>query len=148
MISPALSIRYPFLLSFFLLILYPFNKGALAEQLIAQQIMVQHQYFIEPELYYWAREKKTASAEVDFVITNNKRQIIPVEVKAGSTGSLRSLQIMVVEKSLHHAVRFNSMPPSIFHEKRNTVKGESRFTLYSLPHYLSGQLMRIVNKIN
>ena len=124
------------------------NKGALAEQLIAQQLMVQHQYFMEPELYYWAREKKAASAEVDFVIINNERQIIPVEVKAGSTGSLRSLQIMVIEKSLHHAVRFNSMPPSIFHEKRNTVKGESRFTLYSLPHYLSGQLLRIVNKIN
>ncbi|MEA1969036.1 MAG: ATP-binding protein [Thermodesulfobacteriota bacterium] len=123
------------------------NKGAMAEQLIAQQIIVQHQYFMEPELYYWAREKKAASAEVDFVIANNKRQIIPVEVKAGSTGSLRSLQIMIIEKSLHSAVRFNSMPPSIFHEKRNTVKGESRFTLYSLPHYLSGQLLRLVNKI-
>ncbi|MCD4719687.1 MAG: ATP-binding protein [Desulfobacula sp.] len=124
------------------------NNGALAEQLIAQQLVVQHQYFIEPELYYWAREKKAASAEVDFVITNFKRRIIPVEVKAGSTGSLRSLQIIVIEKSLHHAVRFNSMPPSIFQEKRNTVKGESRFTLYSLPHYISGQLLRIVNKID
>jgi len=123
------------------------NKGALAEQLIAQQLIVQHHDFIEPELYYWAREKKAASAEVDFVIANNKRQIIPVEVKAGSTGSLRSLQIMVIEKSLHHAVRFNSMPPSIFLEKRNTVKGRSRFTLYSLPHYLSGQLLRLVNQI-
>lgn len=124
------------------------NKGSLAEQLIAQQLMLQYQYFMEPELYYWAREKKASSAEVDFVITNNKGQIIPVEVKAGSTGSLRSLQIMVIEKSLHHAVRFNSMPPSIFHERRNTVKGESRFTLYSLPHYLSGQLLRLVNQIN
>jgi len=123
------------------------NNGALAEQLIAQQLIVQHHDFIEPELYYWAREKKAASAEVDFVIVNNKRQIIPVEVKAGSTGSLRSLQIMVIEKSLHHAVRFNSMPPSIFLEKRNTVKGRSRFILYSLPHYLSGQLLRLVNQI-
>ena len=123
------------------------NNGALAEQLIAQQLIVQHQDFMEPELYYWAREKKASSAEVDFVITDNKRQIIPVEVKAGSTGSLRSLQIMVIEKSLHHAVRFNSMPPSIFQEKRNTVKGKSCFTLYSLPHYLSGQLLRIMNEL-
>ncbi|MBU8848140.1 MAG: ATP-binding protein [Desulfobacterales bacterium] len=123
------------------------NNGALAEQLIAQQLIVQHQSFIEPELYYWAREKKASSAEVDFVITNNKRQIIPVEVKAGSTGSLRSLQIMIIEKSLNHAVRFNSMPPSIFQEKRKTVKGKSRFTLYSLPHYLSGQLLRIMDEI-
>ncbi len=123
------------------------NKGALSEQLVAQQLIAQHQYFMEPELYYWAREKKASSAEVDFVITNSRRQIIPVEVKAGSTGSLRSLQIMVIEKSIRHAVRFNSMPPSIFHEKRNTVKGDSRFTLYSLPHYLAGQLQRLANTI-
>ncbi len=32
-------------------------------------------------------------------------------------------------------------------EKRNTVKGKSWFTLYSLPHYLSGQLLRIMNEI-
>jgi len=123
------------------------NKGALSEQLIAQQLMVQYPYFMEPELYYWAREKKTASAEVDFVISNNKRYIIPIEVKAGSTGSLRSLQIMIIEKSLEHAIRFNSIPPSVFHEKRNTVKGESRFSLYSLPHYLSGQVFRLINEI-
>jgi len=123
------------------------NNGALAEQLIAQQVMGQYPDYMEPELYYWAREKKASSAEVDFVIASDHRQIIPVEVKAGSTGTLRSLQIMTVEKKLTHAVRFNSMPPSIFNENRKTLKGESRFTLYSLPHYLSGQVMRIVNEL-
>ena len=123
------------------------NKGALSEQLIAQELLTQSECFIKPELYYWAREKKAASSEVDFVIANNKRQIIPVEVKAGSTGSMRSLQIMIIEKSLCHAFRFNSLPPSIFHEERDTVKGKSKFTLYSLPHYLSGQLLRVANNI-
>lgn len=123
------------------------NNGALAEQLIAQQLTAQHPWYIEPELYCWAREKKAASAEVDFVIANKHRQIIPVEVKAGSTGSLRSLQIMVVEKSLDVAVRFNAMPPSVLDENRKTVKGDAVFTLYSLPHYLSGQLPRLLDEI-
>ncbi len=30
---------------------------------------------------------------------------------------MRSLQIMMIEKSLRHVVRFNSDPPSVFHEK-------------------------------
>lgn len=124
------------------------NNGVLSEQLIAQQLKFQHQDFQEPELYYWAREKKAASAEVDFVIADGKRRIIPIEVKSGSTGSLRSLQILVVEKSLVHAVRFNSAPPSVFHEKRKTVLGDTEYTLYSLPHYLSGQVLRLMNALD
>ncbi|MDA3940193.1 MAG: ATP-binding protein [Spirochaetia bacterium] len=124
------------------------NKGALSEQLIAQQLIFQHQDFQEPELYYWAREKKAASAEVDFVIADSKRRIIPIEVKSGSTGSMRSLQIMITEKSLDHAVRFNSEPPTIFHEKRETQLGEAQYNLYSLPHYLSGQIVRLVNELD
>lgn len=121
------------------------NNGALAEQLIAQQLMAQYPDYMAPELYYCAREKKASSAEVDFAVVDDRRRIIPVEVKAGGTGSLRSLQIMMVEKKLARAVRFNSTPPSIFHEDRQTLKGRSKFTLYSFPHYLSGQVMRLVN---
>lgn len=117
------------------------NNGVLSEQLPAQ-----HNDFQEPELYYWAREKKAASSEVDFVITDNKHRVIPVEVKSGSTGSMRSLQIMVFEKKLSHAVRFNSSPPSVFHEIKKTVLGEIEYRLYSLPHYLSGQLIRLMNE--
>ena len=109
--------------------------------------MWQYNDFQEPELYYWAREKKAASAEVDFVITDSRRRIIPIEVKSGSTGSMRSLQIMMIEKSLHHAVRFNSDPPSVFHEKRKTVLGDAEYTLYSLPHYLAGQIIRLMDDV-
>ncbi|MEA1910487.1 MAG: DUF4143 domain-containing protein, partial [Spirochaetota bacterium] len=124
------------------------NNGVLSEQLIAQQLMSQHADFQEPELFYWAREKKAASSEVDFVISDNKRRVIPVEVKSGSTGSMRSLQIMVFEKKLSHAVRFNSSSPSIFHEVKKTVLGDVEYRLYSLPHYLSGQVKRLMNEIN
>jgi len=124
------------------------NNGVLSEQLIAQQLNFQRQDFQEPELYYWAREKKAASAEVDFVIADSKRRIIPIEVKSGSTGSMRSLQIMVFEKSLCHAVRFNSEPPSIFHEERRTILGDAKYNLYSLPHYLSGQVVRLMNELD
>ncbi len=124
------------------------NNGVLSEQLIAQQLHFQHLDFQEPQLYYWAREKKAASAEVDFVIADSKRRIIPIEVKSGSTGSMRSLQVMIHEKSLSHAVRFNSEIPSVFHEIRKTVLGDTEYNLYSLPHYLSGQIVRLMNELD
>ncbi len=44
-----------------------------------------------PELYYWHREAKSSNAEVDFIFKLDE-QAIPVEVKSGSSGKMRSLQ--------------------------------------------------------
>ena len=120
------------------------NKGVLAEQFIGQHLYIAHPYYREPELYYWAREEPSASSEVDFLIEDGVRRIVPVEVKAGSTGGLRSLQIMVQSKSLSVAVRFCSEPPTVFSESRRTVKGGIEFELISLPHYLVQQVSRLL----
>jgi hypothetical protein len=120
------------------------NGGIVAEQAVGQELASLHPFYSEPELYYWIREKKASSAEIDYLITDSKNRVVPVEVKAGSTGGLRSIQMMVFEKSLSLAVRFNSEKPSILKENRKTVKGEVHFTLVSLPHYLAGQVLRIL----
>ena len=122
------------------------NNGALAEQFIGQQLYCLHPWYTEPELYYWAREQKASSAEVDYVMTDGNNNIVPIEVKAGSTGSLRSLQVMVAEKSLKLAVRFNSEPPTMLQEKRTSAKGDVDFVLLSLPHYMVGQIGRLVDE--
>ena len=49
---------------------------------------------MEPELYYWRREKRGSSAEVDYLIQHGT-QIIPVEVKARTTGQMRSLHLLM-----------------------------------------------------
>ncbi len=120
------------------------NRGVLAEQFIGQHLYHLQPAYREPELYYWAREERSAAAEVDYVIADEHGRVVPVEVKAGSTGRLRSLQIMVHEKSLPIAVRFCSEPPTIFHEVRETVMGKIDFKLISLPHYLVQQLPRLL----
>ena len=124
------------------------NRGAMAEQFIGQLLYAMPPPYREPELYYWAREAPSSSAEVDFVIADDRHRVVPVEVKAGNTGKLRSLQIMVKEKSLALAVRFCSDPPSVFNEKRATVKGNVDFRLVSLPHYLAQQTARLLNQVN
>ena len=39
----------------------------------------------------------------------NGEKVVPVEVKAGVTGSLKSLQVFVAEKKMPFALRFNAM---------------------------------------
>ena len=58
------------------------------------------------------REKKSNNAEVDFVISK-ANQIIPIEVKAGKSGSLKSLLQFVYHKNLDFAVRFDLNMPSL-----------------------------------
>ncbi len=119
------------------------NKGALAEQFIGQHLKYLQPAYRSPELYYWCRENPSASAEVDYLI-ESIHGIVPVEVKAGKTGKLKSLQIMVKEKSLPLAVRFCTAKPQINKEVRGTALGPVEFTLVSLPHYLVQQISRLV----
>lgn len=65
-------------------------KGALAEQLVGQELLSTN---LSP-LYYWARASKSSTAEVDYVISQ-KGNIIPIEVKSGSVGSLKSMHLLL-----------------------------------------------------
>lgn len=65
-------------------------RGALAEQFVGQEMQVSQQ----GSLYYWDRQAKSSSAEVDYLAVLNGR-IHPVEVKSGATGSLRSLHLFL-----------------------------------------------------
>ena len=65
-------------------------QGMLSEQFVVQQLIVQN----EKQLYYWARNESGASSEVDLVVLQDSK-IIPVEVKAGKSGSLKSLHYLL-----------------------------------------------------
>ena len=65
-------------------------QGKLAEQFVAQELLAWH----SSELFYWARESRGSSAEVDFLVVRQGK-IYPVEVKSGPSGSLRSLHLML-----------------------------------------------------
>ncbi len=66
------------------------HRGKLAEQFVAQELIAHH----TSELFYWAREARGSSAEVDYLAVQNGR-IVPIEVKSGKGGSLRSLHRML-----------------------------------------------------
>lgn len=65
-------------------------RGKLAEQFVAQELLAKN----GSELFYWARDARGSTAEVDYLVVC-EGNIYPVEVKSGAGGSLKSLHMMI-----------------------------------------------------
>jgi hypothetical protein len=96
------------------------------------QELLSTQYHALSHLYFWARDKKESSAEVDYIFPFEGK-LIPVEVKSGSEGKLKSLQIYMDMAPHTMAVRFYAGEISI--TKAATGKGK-KYHLLNLPYYL------------
>jgi predicted AAA+ superfamily ATPase len=86
-------------------------KGLVAEQFVGQQLQSLKKPYEEPLLYYWQREARGSTAEVDYLWQSGER-ILPVEVKAGKTGTLKSLRLFLMEKEAPFGIRFSLHPLS------------------------------------
>ena len=90
--------------------------------------------------------KHTVNAEVDYVLGLNG-QVLPVEIKSGASGSLKSLHQFAGEKAVARAVRFYTAPPAQQEVKTYIRKANSRvevsYELLSLPLYLVEALPNI-----
>ncbi len=65
-------------------------NGKLAEQFIGQELRANS----PSNLYYWQREARGSSAEIDYLIERDG-EIIPIEVKSGGSGQLKSLHLLL-----------------------------------------------------
>jgi predicted AAA+ superfamily ATPase len=115
------------------------NEGELAEQFIGQQLLTREPFFINSELFYWIREQSDSNAEIDYLLEIGNKTL-PIEVKAGKTGTLKSLHVFMLENDKKIAIRFNADQPSIT-DVKTTVRMKSdirevEYKLLSLPLYL------------
>jgi predicted AAA+ superfamily ATPase len=110
-------------------------KGALVQQIVNQEIKAQN-YLAAPSRGFWARDEKGTSSELDLLYPFQNK-LIPIEVKAGATGKLRSLHEFMDRCDHHYAVRFYSGEISIDTIKTRTGKN---YKLLNLPYFLSGWL--------
>lgn len=125
------------------------QEGGLAEQFVGQELRSLGPAFEEHPLFYWHREEKNANAEVDYLWAH-EANVIPVEVRAGTSGSLKSLQVFLAEKERNFAVRLNMDRPSLGSFSaavggKGGVRNVS-YTLLSVPLYLAGQLDRLLHE--
>lgn len=110
-------------------------EGRTAEHIVGQEFAALNS--TTPRgLCFWVRESSQSAAEVDYIFVHNG-QAVPVEVKAGASGALRSLHQFVDNSGCPLAIRFWQGPLKIEEQK---TPAATRFKLANLPHYLAGCL--------
>ena len=110
-------------------------KGTMIEHLVGQELLAfQHQSL--SALHFWVREKKTSVAEIDYLFPYEGK-LIPIEVKSGSEGKLRSLHLFMESAPHNTAIRFYAGEVSI--TKVSTSEGK-QFNLVNLPYYCVSQI--------
>ena len=118
------------------------NRGALAEQFAGQQLRAALSAYGEPELFYWQRTGGR-QGEVDYLIQLNG-QLVPLEVKSGSSGAMKSLHQFMFDKQLSLAVRLDTNQGSQQDVRVKTTQGDAvAYTLVSLPVYLAERVWEV-----
>lgn len=82
------------------------NKGGIAEQFIGLEIMKNSSCYQQTELFYWHREALNSNAEIDYLI-QKQNEIIPIEVKSGTKGSMNSMFLFLEEKKAKFGCRLS-----------------------------------------
>ncbi len=80
------------------------NKGAIAEMFVGLEFIKNGNTRIPESLYYWENLSRGASAEVDYISAYNM-DVLPIEVKSGVSGKMKSLRMFMQNKSVHTAIR-------------------------------------------
>lgn len=116
-------------------------KGAITPHLISQELIsLSSLNYAKPN--FWVREKKQASSEVDLVVQHNN-YIVPIEIKSGKEGKLKSLHQFIDNATHYYAVRFYAGEFSI--EKHKTPMGKKPYLLMNLPYYLGTKLFEYLD---
>ncbi|MFT7671352.1 MAG: putative AAA+ superfamily ATPase [Planctomycetota bacterium] len=122
----------------------PNIRGKLTEQLAGQQLRNPSPSLgDEPILHYWQRSGGRPG-EIDFLIEIDQ-VIVPVELKAGASGSMKSLHQFMHDKQLELAVRIDTNPPSVMDAEVRTTQGDqATYRLLSLPGYMLWRVTQLV----
>jgi len=110
-------------------------KGAIIPHLVTQEI-ISLQAITSSKPNFWVREKAQSNAEVDLVLIH-RDLLIPIEIKSGSTGSLRSLHQFIEAVDHPYAIRIYGGNLSV---EKAISPNKKNYLLMNLPYYLGTRL--------
>ena len=105
-------------------------KGAVAEQFAGQELIACQSPYTKAELYYWGRDTKNSTAEIDYLIVK-EAHVVPVEIKSGPTGRMKSMHMFIEKYHSETALKISQA----------TFRNES--PIVSLPFYAIESFQRI-----
>lgn len=114
-------------------------QGTLIEHLIGQEIL-SFQYNALSALHFWVREKKESTAEVDYLFQYDGL-VIPIEVKAGKEGTLKSLHSYMDIAPHKMAIRFYA---GVLKITDAITQNGKQYQILNLPYYLGSQIEKYI----
>jgi predicted AAA+ superfamily ATPase len=115
-------------------------QGTVIEHIVGQELLAR-QYSALHGLAFWVRKKNTSAAEVDYLFLY-KEKLVPIEVKSGSVGTLRSLGLFMDLAPHNTAVRIYA--GDILISTITTPDGKT-VHLLNLPYYLVSQIEKYLD---
>ena len=106
-------------------------RGAVIPHLVTQELISLYSMAAQKP-NFWVREKAQSSAEVDLLYPH-LGIVIPIEIKSGSTGSLKSLHQFIEVSDHSYAIR---MYAGKFNLERALTPGRKPYFLLNLPYHL------------
>ena len=116
-------------------------NGKIIEHIVGQELIATNKDLINMPLF-WVREKEGSSAELDFLV-RTADDAIPVEVKSGKAGKLKSLHQYIEMSGAKLAIRLYSGKFQV--DKLQTQSGKN-FTLLSIPYFLAGKILNYITE--
>lgn len=114
-------------------------KGAVIPHLVTQELIsVQSTAAHKPN--FWVREKAQSNAEVDLLYAYGKF-VIPIEIKSGSTGSLKSLHQFIEAADHPYAIR---MYAGALKVEQAITPNKKPYLLMNLPYYAGTALLHYI----
>lgn len=110
-------------------------QGTVAEHIVGQELLTLDFNALNT-ISFWVRDKTQSSAEVDFLF-NYKGKLIPLEVKSGKKGTLRSLHLFM--DNVDHQMAVRLYPGELRIDDVKTLNGKN-FKLLSLPYFLVSKI--------
>lgn len=110
-------------------------QGTLIEHLIGQELLA-FQYNALSALHFWVRQKKESTAEVDYLFQYDGL-IIPIEVKSGKEGTLKSLHSYMDIAPHNFAIRFYA---GVLNISDAITQNGKQYKILNLPYYLGSQI--------
>ena len=102
----------------------------MAEQFAGQELIAYQNPYTKPGLYYWCRDAKNSNAEIDYLIEINS-EIVPIEIKSGSTGRMISLLIFIKAYNSKRGIKISQ------------ARYKAEIPIMSLPFYAIESFMKI-----
>ena len=110
------------------------NKGSITEMVAGLEISRYKSPVMRPRLFYWEKTGNSI-AEIDYLSIRSMK-VLPIEIKAGTQGGMKSLWIFMREKHLNNAVRCSLENFGAFdyidHNDDNAIRHVDICPLYAL----------------